>query len=157
MERALGIMDRNNSVPDRGERVAGWVEGLMRASGMSPGEFAFKVRADKRDVQRLLADRSCGHRLEDKIAAVFRWDFIEAVMSPVCGGDPLAVREEQLAQRLAEAAAIHARVERERSLRVGLPPRLGMAPVGRGAGRLPPPPAAVESRSFSHSAASSRV
>lgn len=145
------FMHQINTFPDRGARVAGWVTGLLASTGMSPGEFAHRIGADKRDIQRLLADRSCGHRLEDKIAAAFKWDFVEAVMSPVCGGDPITVRESLLAERMAEAAEIHDQIQRERRVRADLLVRdrgrigarraggLPHASPSRGSGSLGPP------------------
>lgn len=118
MAQALaGFMDQKVTFPDRGERVALWVEKHMQTAGLGLTELAFRVGADKRDLQRLLRERSCGHRLEDRLAAHFRWDFVEQVMTPVIGADPLTAREAELETRMAEAAAIHARLERERAVR----------------------------------------
>lgn len=118
----MGFHDQSDSVPGRGARVAGWVENYMQRRGLSLGELAFQTRVDKRDLRRLLNDRSCGWRLEDALASLFGWDFIEAVMTPVVGADPLQARERELEQRLAEAAALHARLEREHAARKGVAP-----------------------------------
>ena len=111
-----GFMAQNDRLP-RGERVAAWVEDHMRLTGSGVGEVAFRIRADKRDVRRLLADRSCGPRLEDALAAYFGWPFIESVFTPVVGSDPLTALERELEARLAQAAAVHERLEKERGLR----------------------------------------
>ena len=112
----MGFTDRNDRLPARGERVAGWVEAHMRSTGLTVPELAFRARVDKRDLRRLLNDRSCGSRLEDALADLFGWEFVDAVMAPAVGGDRLSMLERDLAQREAEAAAVHARIERERAL-----------------------------------------
>lgn len=124
---AVGFSDQNDSFPARGERIAQWVEIYMRAHGISVGELAFRVKADKRDVRRLINHRSCGSRLNDRLEAAFGWDFIEQVATPVVGADPLSAREAELERHLAEAAAVHARIQRERAAR--------SAPTGVGGGR----------------------
>jgi type II secretory pathway component PulM len=123
-------MSKMNRYPARGERIAPWVEAYMRANGLSVGELAFKVKADKRDLQRLIKDRSCGPRLNDALEEALGWEFIEEVATPVVGADPITAREREVEQRLAQAAALHARVERERAVRTAASP--GLALVERG-------------------------
>lgn len=123
----MGFSDRNDTFPARGERIACWVENYMRAHGISVSELAFRVKADKRDIRRLINDRSCGPRLNDDLEAAFGWDFVEQVATPVVGADPLSAREAELERHLAEAAAVHARIQRERAAR--------SAPSGVGGGR----------------------
>lgn len=113
----MGFTAQNDRFPARGERIAAWVERYMAENGLSVGELAFRVKADKRDIRRLLNDRSCGPRLNDDLEAAFGWDFIEQVATPVVGADPITAREREVEQRLAQAAALHARVEREREVR----------------------------------------
>ena len=115
----MGFSDRSDRYPARGERIAAWVDNYMKANGLSLGELAFRVKADKRDLRRLLNERSCGPRLNDALEEAFEWDFIEQVATPVVGADPIAARERALERRLAEAAALHARVEREHAVRKG--------------------------------------
>jgi len=110
-------LNHNDTFPARGERIATWVEAHMAAHGLSVGELAFKVRADKRDIRRLLHERSCGPRLNDDLERVFGWDFIEQVATPVVGADPVTARERDLERRQAEVSAIHARLIRERNAR----------------------------------------
>lgn len=131
---AVGFIREKHTLPGRGERVAAWVEDYMRATGRTASEVAFLAKVDKRDLQRLLAQKSCGHRLEDDLAACFGWNFVESVMTPVIGADPISAREAELATKLAEAAAIHARLERERAARAAAPGRsdLAGAPALRG-------------------------
>lgn len=122
-ELALGFSREIHTVPARrGERVAHWVETYMEAQGCSLGEVAFRVRQDKRDLERLLSQRSCGHRLEDALAAYFGWPFVEAVMAPVID----STIEAEIAKERAEIAAREerlARLERaSKGLRTG--PRL---------------------------------
>lgn len=130
-----GITVNKDTLPSRGERVAGWVEDYMAAHGdLTVSELAFRLHADKRDLRRLLQDRSCGWRLEDSLAAYFGWDFVEAVFTPAVGADPLTAREIELAQHQAQAAAMHARILRERAARTHEP---AAVVVGRGASVLP--------------------
>lgn len=113
----MGFTNRNDRFPARGERIACWVENYMEKQGLTLSELAFRVKADKRDVRRLLVDRSCGPRLNDLLEAAFEWDFIEEVATPVVGADPITARERALEQRLTQAAALHARIERDRASR----------------------------------------
>lgn len=123
----MGFSAKNSTLPARGARVAAWVQAQLEASGRTVSELAFAARVDKRDLRRLLnPPHSCGHRLEDDLAAYFGWDFTEAVMTPVHGADPTTARERELEQRLSQAAALHARVERERALRTAAAPRLAL-------------------------------
>lgn len=140
----MGITVRSDSKPaPRGERIAAWVENYMAERGLSIGELAFRVNADKRDIRRLLKERSCGPRLNDDLEAAFQWDFIEAVATPVVGADPITTREKAIEQRLAQAAALHAHVERDRAVRNAGAPQLALVardeafqgPSARGRGR----------------------
>ena len=145
---AMGIIRQKVTLPTRGERVAMWVAAKLKGSGMTVGELAFQANVDKRDLQRLLRDHSCGWRLEDDLAAFYGWDFTEAVMTPVHGADPTTARERELEQRLAQAAALHERIERERAVRTAVAPRLALVageatvrgPSPRGGGRSFAPP-----------------
>jgi hypothetical protein len=113
----LGCIDQNSNVPDRPERVATYVaEYLAAHRGLSLGELAFRLNADKRDLQRLIRDRSCGHRLEDKLAAYFGDDFVEAVFRPVVGSGP-SRRQQELDRERAEIQARHDRLHRDRQAR----------------------------------------
>jgi hypothetical protein len=145
----MGFSAKNATVPARGARVAAWVQGELDRSGRTVGELAFAARVDKRDLRRLLSPpHSCGHRLEDDLAAYFGWDFTEAVMTPVHGADPTTARERELEQRLSQAAALHERVVRERALHAAVAPRLALVAGGpavpgsqaRGPGRSFDPP-----------------
>lgn len=111
---ALGITVESDTVPARGERVATYVEDYMRVHpGLALGELAFRLRADKRDLRRLLNDRSCGWRLEDALAGYFGDDFVEAVFRPVVGNR----REKELERERAEIAARSERLQRDRAER----------------------------------------
>ena len=80
----MGFSNKKTTLPEgRGERVAAWVEDYIRVQKCSVSEVAFRIRQDKRDLHRLIDTRSCGHRLEDALAAYFGWPFVEAVMAPV--------------------------------------------------------------------------
>jgi hypothetical protein len=114
-ELAVGFTDRKSKVPARGERVAAYVEDYINYhGGLSLGELAFRLRADKRDLQRLLRDRSVGHALEDALAAYFGRDFGEAVFGDLWG-DGASRREQELERERAELAARRERLERLRA------------------------------------------
>lgn len=105
----MGFSREKHTVPERrGERVAHWVESYIEAQGCSLSEVAFRVRQDKRDLERLLSQRSCGHRLEDAMAAYFGWPFVEAVMAPVIDSSI----EAEIAKERAEIAAREERLSR---------------------------------------------
>lgn len=108
----VGFMVKNDNVPARGERVASYVEAYLKTHpGLSLGELAFRLRADKRDLRRLLNDRSVGHRLEDALAAYFGADFVDALF-PMARGP--SAREQELERERAEIAARRERLERDR-------------------------------------------
>lgn len=106
-----------NEPDSRGERVATYVDDYLdHQRGLSVPELAFRLKADKRDLQRLLRDRSCGWRLEDKLAAYFGDDFVEHVFRPVIGSGP-SRREAELERERAEITARKERLERDRAAR----------------------------------------
>lgn len=110
--------DRKVTEPDsRGERVATYVSDYMDCQrGLSVPELAFRLRADKRDLQRLLRERSCGWRLEDKLAGYFGDDFVEHVFRPVIGTGP-SRRQKELDRERAEITARAERLQRDREAR----------------------------------------
>lgn len=84
MASPAGCIHHNRHVPEvRGHRVAEWVRSYIAQSGCTSTEVAFRIGADKRDLERLLRDETCGARLEDRLACHFGWPFIEAVFSPL--------------------------------------------------------------------------
>lgn len=114
-ERATEIMAKNDTLPGRGERVADYVSAYLRTHpGLSLGELAFALRADKRDLRRLLDLKSVGWRLEDQLAAYFGDDFVEAVFRPVIGDGP-SRRQKELDRERAEIAARAERIARDRA------------------------------------------
>jgi hypothetical protein len=113
----MGFSARSDRYPPRGERIAAWVDDYMRRHGLSVGELCFRVQADKRDIRRLLNDRSCGPRLNDALEEAFGPDFIDAVAAPVVGGDRITVLEREIASEKARIAALDARVAREKAAR----------------------------------------
>lgn len=133
MGQTMGITYQKVSEPaPRGERVAAFLDQYFTTHpGLSLGELAFRLKTDKRDLQRLMRDRSCGWRLEDALAAYFGEVFIDAVFRPVVGDGP-SLREKELERERAEIAARRERLERDRSNR-----RMGRA-QGADALRLVP-------------------
>lgn len=112
----MGFSSEKTTVPaHRGERVAHWVEDYIRVQRCSVAEVAFRIRQDRRDVQRLLDTKSCGHRLEDALAAYFGWPFVEAVMAPVIDNSI----EAEIARERAEIAAREERLARLERARKG--------------------------------------
>jgi hypothetical protein len=108
-ELAVGFSREKHTLPERrGQRVAHWVETYIEVQGCSLSEVAFRIRQDKRDLERLLSQRSCGHRLEDALAAYFGWPFVEAVMAPVIDNSI----EVEIAKERAEIAAREERLAR---------------------------------------------
>jgi hypothetical protein len=108
------ITDKNDNLPAFGERAAEFVETYLREHpGLSSGELAFRLKADKRDLRRLLNDKSIGKPLEERLHAYFGRIFGEAVYGCLWGDGPSA-REQELAQERANIAARRERLERER-------------------------------------------
>lgn len=99
-------------LPHLGERVRSFLAPL----GLTEKELAIRANIDVRTA-RSAKEGSCGPATFDALAEAFQWEFIEAVMTPVVGADPLTAREAQLEKHMAEAAAIQARLERERAVR----------------------------------------
>lgn len=116
----VGITVQSNTEPKpRGERVAEYVDNYMRAhAGLSIGELAFRLKVDKRDLRRLLNDRSCGWRLEDSLASYFGPDFVDAVFASLVGNGR-SRRENELERELAAISARREALERDRALRQG--------------------------------------
>ena len=111
----VGTTHQKSNVPSRGERVASYVEDYLNYhSGLSLGELAFRLKADKRDLQRLIRDRSIGHALEDALAAYFGREFGEAVFGDLWGNGA-SKRERELDRERAELAARRERLERLRA------------------------------------------
>lgn len=106
---ALGFSSEKTTLPPhRGERVAAWVGDYIGAQKCSVAEVAFRIKQDRRDVQRLIDTKSCGHKLEDALAAYFGWPFVEAVMAPVIDTSI----EAEIAKERAEIAAREERLAR---------------------------------------------
>lgn len=112
----MGFSVKGDRYPSRGERIAAWVEDYMARTGATASEFAFRTRADKRDIRRLINEKSCGPRLNDALEEVFGYDFIDAVALPVVG-DRITALEREIANERARMAAKDAQVTRERALR----------------------------------------
>ena len=132
---AMGFSAKETTLPDhRGARVARWVEDYIAVQKCSVAEVAFRIRQDRRDVQRLLDTRSCGHRLEDALAAYFGWPFVEAVMAPVID----TTIEAEIARERAEIAAREERLARLERARKGHRARSWASAAEDGPGDAPP-------------------
>jgi len=101
-----------------GERCAAYVEAyLAKHRGLSAGELAFRLKVDKRDLNRLLRDRSIGPRMQDRLGAYFGDPFIDAVHRDPLLPDGRSIREDELERERAELAARRERLERDRAAR----------------------------------------
>lgn len=105
-----------------GERVCAW----LRERRLTAKEVALAARLDVRTARGLF-EGSCGVRAFDSLATTYGWSMIEAVMTPAVGVSPLDAKEAELAQRIHESAALHARVERERAVSAALDDARGPA------------------------------
>lgn len=122
----MGFYDESNTDP-RGTRVAAYVRSYLNAhKGLSLGELAFRLKADKRDLYRLVNDESCGWRLEDKLAAYFGPTFVDEVFAPLFPSGR-SIRELELETERAEIAARYERLERDRRARAHAPSSPGAA------------------------------
>lgn len=107
-------VDQKVNQPPRGERIAAYVDDYLTVRrGMTLGELAFALRADKRDLQRLLREKSCGPRLEEDLHQYFGREFGEAIFGHLWGDGP-SRRERDLERQRAEHAARRERIESER-------------------------------------------
>lgn len=135
-EVALGFSREKTTVPaHRGERIAAWVRDRIASEKTTVAELAFRIRQDRRDVQRLIDTNSCGHRLEDALASFFGWPFVRAVMAPVIDN----AIEAEIAREQAEIAAREDRLARlYRARDEGRPgprlvnPKAGIGPASGG-------------------------
>lgn len=152
----LHVLERKSPVVRGGRRVAPALRAEMEARGATAKELADEIKlwarhdpihrqaVDYRTIQKAM-DGQCALETFFTLAGFFGWDFGEQVLTPVIGADPLTAREVELEQRLASAAALHARVERDRALRAAAAPALALV------ARAPAVPGARtggESRSF---------
>lgn len=88
---------------------------LMKAWAKSDPDNRWAV--DYRTIQHAAAGTACSLDTYLALAGFFGWDFAEDVLTPIRGADPLTDREAEVARQLAQAAALQARVERDRALR----------------------------------------
>ena len=101
-----------------GERCAAYVESYLATHhGLSAGELAFRLKVDKRDLNRLIRERSIGPRMLDRLAAYWGDDFIDTVIRAPLVPSGRSIREEELERERAEIAARRERLERDRAAR----------------------------------------
>mgnify|MGYP000907498617 FL=1 len=75
---------------------------------------AMSANLDVRTARSVL-EGSCGVRGFDALASAYGWDFIESVMTPVVGDDPIAALEKEIENEKRGIAAREARLERLRA------------------------------------------
>lgn len=116
--------------PVRGAgRIAPLLRREMDERGVSAKELAFEMKAwakqdpanrwalDFRTIQNAAAGTACALDTYLALSGFFGWDFVENVLTPIRGADPLADREAEVERQLRQVAALQARVERDRELR----------------------------------------
>lgn len=107
-----------------GERAAKYVEGYLAVhGGLDLHQLAWRLKADKRDLQRLVRERSVGLRLLEKLFAYFGDDCRDAVFPP----RRISIRELELERERAEIAARSERLDRDRAARRAARPEVGPA------------------------------
>jgi hypothetical protein len=137
----LHVLERG-SQPVRGAaRVAPILRDEMDARRITAKELAADMRRwasddarhrwapDYRTIQHAMAGTACALDTYLALAGYFGWDFSEAVQTPIHGADPLSAREAEVVRQLNQAAALQARLERDRAVR-GRPP-LGLGWLAR--------------------------
>lgn len=111
----LGLQHQKVTEPDPGKLAAEYISNYLAArGGLTVGELAFRLNVDKRDLQRLVREESCGLRLMRSIAFHFGDDFIEYVWRPIIGDGP-SRRQRELDNERAEIAARAERLARDRA------------------------------------------
>lgn len=88
----------------------------LQIKGWASQDPEHRQALDVRTIQNAM-DGSCGLETFITLSGFFGWDFIEQILTPAVGADPLSAREAELERYQAEAAAIFARVQRERAAR----------------------------------------
>lgn len=126
--KGLHVLERKSQLLRGGRRVAPRLVAEMDARGVTAKELAQQIAMwaaqdsqnrqplDFRTIQNAMAG-SCGLETYFTLSGFFGWDFIEEVQTPVVGADPLSAREAALVRHQAQAAALHARLVRERAAR----------------------------------------
>jgi hypothetical protein len=131
------VLERG-SQPTRGaSRVAAELRAEMEDRRLTAKELALLMRGwaaedpvhrwalDYRTIQHAMAGTACALDTYLALAGFFGWDFSEAIQTPIHGADPLSAREAEVVRQLHQAAALQARVERDRALRRAAAPSLG--------------------------------
>lgn len=134
-QQRMHVLERE-SQPVRGAgRVAPLLRREMEARNVSAKELALLLKAwaksdpahrwpiDYRTIQHAAAGTACSLDTYLTLSGFFGWDFVEDVQTPIRGADPLTDREAIVARQLAQAAALQARVERERAVRAATMPQ----------------------------------
>jgi hypothetical protein len=119
-------------------RIAPLIRAEMDDRGLTAKELALLMKAwaaddprnrwalDFRTIQHAMAGTACALDTYLALSGFFGWDFTENVQTPIHGADPMTARERQLEARLAQASALHERIERERALRTAAAPLLAL-------------------------------
>lgn len=122
------VLERKSQLLRGGRRVAPRLRADMEALGVSAKELALLIKAwarqdpanrealDFRTIQNAMAG-TCALETYFALSGYFGWEFAEEILTPVIGSDPITAREAELERHQAQVAAIHARLERERSAR----------------------------------------
>lgn len=92
------------------------VRDFLTTLGLTEKELSMRVGIDLRTA-RSAKEGSCGPHTFDAMSRAFGWDFIEFVMTPVVGADPITAREREIENERKEIAAREARLDRARAAR----------------------------------------
>lgn len=113
MGQAVGTKDRKVNQPESsaGERAAQYITDYLAVhGGLDLHQLAWRLKADKRDLQRLMRDQSVGIRLLERLFAYFGDDCRDAVFPP----RRISQREVELDRERAEITARYERLQRDR-------------------------------------------
>lgn len=146
----LHVLERG-SQPMRGaSRVAAELRAEMEDRRLTAKELALLMRGwaaedpahrwalDYRTIQNAAAGTACALDTYLALTGFFGWDFSEAIQTPIHGADPISAREAEVVRQLNTAAALQARVERDRALRRAAAPSLGKLARGSAPRRARP-------------------
>ena len=124
------VLERQTQYAQRGHRrVAPLLRREMEERGLTAKELALQMKAwarsdpanrwavEYRTIQNAADGTACALDTYLALSGFFGWDFVERLQTPIHGADPITAREIELAQQLAQVAALQNRVERARALR----------------------------------------
>ncbi len=112
----MGFSVKNDRIPPRGERIAAWLEDYRIRFGMTVNELAFRAGVDARELRRVINEKTCGPRLNDKLEIAFGHEFVDGI-ALATAGDRIASLEREIAHERANIVGKEAQLAREKALR----------------------------------------